>query len=113
MAVKDVTRTAPSRVMHHAVHGRAQQRSLQGVSHAAGQANDIEQRPGHGQPPRAYPGDARGVGGRVQAVNHPGQQQDDEQVRHGGRMTREPTAAQAAIGQVLSSPDKEPPVLLT
>ncbi len=69
----------------------------EGVSHAAGQADDIEQRPGQRQPPRARPGNARGVGGRVQAVNHPGQQQDDEQVRHCGRMTREPSAAQAAI----------------
>jgi hypothetical protein len=46
-------------------------------------------------------------------MNHPGQQQDDEQVRHGARMPRDLSAAQAAIGQVLSSPDKESPVLLT
>ena len=88
---------AQVRLMHHAVHGRAQQRRLQGVSHTAGQADDIEQRPSHGQPPRAYPGDARGVGGRVQAVNHPGQQQNDEQVRHDGSMTRYLSAAQVAI----------------
>jgi hypothetical protein len=88
---------AKVRLMHHAVHRRAQPWSLQGVSHAAGQADDIEQRPGQRQSPRARPGDARGVGGRVQSVNHPGQQQDDQEVRHSARMTRTPSAAQAAI----------------
>ena len=88
-------------VVDHPVHRRAQQRRLQGIGDAADQGNDAKQRARQRQPPRADAGDARGVGGGVQAVDDPSQEQDDEEVRHGRRMSREATASQAAISHAL------------
>lgn len=99
--MKVAEQAAKASVVDHAVHHRAQQRRLQSIRNAADQRNDAKQRARQRQSPRAYAGDARGLGGGVQAVDDPGQEQDDQQVRHGGRMSREATTSQATISWAL------------
>jgi len=94
--MKVTEQAAEVSVVDHPVHCRAQKRRLQGIGDAADQGNDAKQRARQRQPPRADAGNARGVGSRVQAVDDPRQEQDDQQVRHGKRMGREATASQAA-----------------
>ena len=91
-------------VVDDAVDRRTQQRRLQSIGDTAEQRHNAKQGARQRQPPCTHAGDARGIGGGIQAVDDPGQQQDDQQVRHGERMSCAATASQATSSDALILP---------